>query len=210
MRLILLFPLLFCALAASAQAKPPHQARNVAASTLPSAPTPRENFRYATRNTFEPTSYLVTGFSTLISEGNDSHPQLGKGVPGFGRYYWRGFLTKVDGNYWVYYILPAAFHENERYHALSHGSMMKRGLYAASRVFIARNYQGNNTVNGSDLLGRGIADGVSMAYYPAEQRTFGNFTERYGYSLLGDAATNLFRGFWSQVSAHLPHHHKSK
>lgn len=184
--------------------------RTVKLGTRVPPPTPREAFGIATRSTFNYSSFALTGFTSLFSEGIDSHPRLGKGVPGFGRYYWRGFVTKAGGNYWILFILPTAFHEDERYYTLGRGSILHRSLYAASRVLITPDSYGRNTINGAELLGRGIADGASMAYYPAEDRTFGEFAGRYGYSLLGDAATNVFRELWPDVSAHSSHRHKSK
>lgn len=170
-------------------------------------PTVKESFDAATNSTFNYSSFALTGFTSIFSEGIDSHPQLGKGVAGFGRYYWRGFVTKADGNYWVMFILPSAFHEDERYYALDHGSFFHRSLYAASRVLIAPNYHGQNTINGAELLGRGIAAGISTAYYPAEDRTFGEFAGRYGYDLLGDAATNVLRELWPDIAVHVLHQH---
>jgi hypothetical protein len=70
----------------------------------------------------------------MIAEGSDAHPQLGKGVPGFGRYYWRGFLDKTDGNYLV--ALPTVFHQDERYYAKGQGSFLKRFSYAVTRIVI--------------------------------------------------------------------------
>ena len=78
----------------------------------------------------------------LWAEGTNAHAQLGKGVPGFGRYYWRGFVDKVDGNYMVYFAMPTIFHQDERYYALGRGSLLRRIAYAASRVVITPNYQG--------------------------------------------------------------------
>jgi hypothetical protein len=66
-------------------------------------------------------------------------------------------LDKTDGNYWVIFALPTVFHEDERYYALGHGSIWKRGIYAATRVLITPDYRGHNTLNASELLGRGIA-----------------------------------------------------
>jgi hypothetical protein len=33
-----------------------------------------------------------------LTEEINNHPQLGKGVPGFCRYHWRGFVDKTDGD----------------------------------------------------------------------------------------------------------------
>jgi len=55
----------------------------------------------------------------LWREGTNPHPQLGKGVAGFGRYYWRGLLDKADLDYLVIFALPTVFHQSEGHYAQS-------------------------------------------------------------------------------------------
>ncbi len=118
-----------------------------------------------------------------------------------------GSLDKTSGNYLVIFALPTVFHEDERYYAKGKGSFAKRFLYSTSRVLITPNYDGNNTINASELLGRGIAQGISVAYYPSKTRTFGAISAKYGYALLRDAATNAFREFWPDIATHVLHRH---
>jgi hypothetical protein len=181
--------------------------RAVSAGAIPPPPTPKEAFRIATKNSFDYSSFVFVGITSALSEWNDSHPQLGEGLKGYGRYYWRGFADKTIGNYLVIFALPTAFHEDERYYAKGEGGIVKRGLYAASRIFITPNYQGHNTFNGAEILGRGIAQGISLTYYPSKTRTAGAISEKYGYALGRDALTNVFREFWPDINAHLFHRH---
>ncbi len=143
----------------------------------------------------------------MIAEGSDAHPQLGKGVDGFGRYYWRGFLDKTDGNYLVIFALPTVFHQDERYYAKGKGGFLKRFSYAVTRIVITPNYEGHDSFNASELLGRGMAQAVSISYYPSKTRTVGAISAKYGYALLRDAATNAFREFWPDIAVHVLHRH---
>jgi len=177
----------------------------VSAGEIPPPPTSKESFKIATQNSFDYSAFVFTGLTSLIAEGNDSHEQLGKGVPGFWAYSWRGFVDKTDGNYWVIWALPTVFHEDERYYALGKGSIMKRAGYAVSRVAITPNYQGHNTVNLSELLGRGIAEGISTTYYPSEDSNVSDIATKYSYAILRDAATNAFREFWPDIAVHVLH-----
>jgi len=179
--------------------------RAVSAGETPPPPTPKEAFMIATHNSFDYSAFVFTGLTSLIAEGDDAHPQLGKGVPGFWAYSWRGFLDKTDGNYWVIFALPTLFHEDERYYAMGTGSIWKRASYAVSRVAITPDYHGHNTINASELLGRGIAQGISTTYYPQQDRTAGDVASKYCYALLRDAATNAFREFWPDISVHVLH-----
>jgi len=181
--------------------------RAVSAGTLPPPPTPKQAFLIATRNSFDYSAFIFVGLTSMIAEGSGAHSQLGKGVAGFGRYYWRGFLDKTDGNYLVIFALPTVFHEDERYYAKGRGNFFKRFAYAGTRILITPNYDGENTVNASELLGRAMAQGISIAYYPSKARTWGALSEKYGYALLRDAATNIFREFWPDIAVHVLHRH---
>ncbi len=179
--------------------------RAVSAGEIPPPPTPKQAFIIATRNSFDYSSFIFVGVTSLLAEGTNTHPQLGKGVPGYGRYFWRGFVDKADGNYLVIFALPTVFHQDERYYALGQGSILKRAFYAASRIAVTPSYSGHPSFNASELLGRGIAQGVSLSYYPSKTRTFDAIASKYAFALGRDALTNVFREFWPDIAVHVLH-----
>jgi hypothetical protein len=181
--------------------------RAVSAGAIPPPPTPKQAFMIATHNSFDYSSFAFVGITSLIAEGTDTHPQLGKGVAGFGRYYWRGFVDKTDGNYLVIFLLPTLLHEDERYYAKGEGGIVSRLIYSTSRVLITPNYEGKNTFNAAEIFGRGISQGISLAYYPDSDRTAGKLAAKYGYAVLRDALTNAFREFWPDIATHVLHRH---
>jgi hypothetical protein len=181
--------------------------RAVSAGSIPPPPTAKQAFLIATDNSFDYSSFVFVSLTSMIAEGEDSHPQLGKGVPGFWAYSWRGFVDKTDGNYWVIFALPTVFHEDERYYALGQGSILHRAVYSSTRIFITPDYHGHNTINASELLGRGIAQGISTTYYPSASNTASSLATKYSYALLRDAATNTFREFWPDIAVHVLHRH---
>jgi hypothetical protein len=68
---------------------------------------------------------------------------------------------------------------------------------------IKPDYQGHNTFNTAEILGRGIAQGVSVSYYPSNDRRIGEISEKYGFAVGCDALTNNFREFWPDISHHI-------
>ncbi len=60
----------------------------------------------------------------------------------------------------------------------------------------------------SELLGRGIAQGISLAYYPSGSRSVDDLAVKYGYAIMRDALTNAFREFWPDINAHVLHRHQ--
>jgi hypothetical protein len=181
--------------------------RAVSAGAIPPPPTAKEAFKIATQNSFDYSSFIFTGITSLLAEATDTHPQLGHSITGFSRYYWRGFVDKIDGNYLVIFALPTILHEDERYYAKGEGGFWKRGIYAASRVIITPDYHGHNTINASEILGRAMAQAISISYYPRQDRTLGDLAVKYGYAVGRDALTNVFREFWPDIATHVLHRH---
>lgn len=181
--------------------------RAVSAGEVPPPPTPREAFKIATENSFDYSAFVFVGVTSLLAEGTNAHSQLGKGVPGYWGYYWRGYLDKTDGNYWVDAIMPTIVHQDERYYAKGEGGIFKRSIYAASRELITPNYHGKNSFNISEILGRGASQAISLAYYPSQTQTASGFAQKYAYAVGRDALTNVFREFWPDINSHVLHRH---
>jgi len=181
--------------------------RAVSAGALPPPPTSKQAFIIAAQNSFDYSSFVFVGITSLMAKETNAHPQLGNGRAGFGRYYWRGFVDKTAGNYLVIFALPSLLHQDERYYAMGKGGFWKRAFYSASRIAVTPDYHGRNSVNISELLGRGIAEGISAEYYPSQTRTAGAIATKLGYAIGRDALTNVFREFWPDIAAHRLHRH---
>jgi hypothetical protein len=179
--------------------------RAVSAGAIPPPPTPKEAFKIATQNSFDYSSFIFVGITSLMAQGTNAHPQLGKGIEGYGKYYWRGFVDKTDGNYLVIFVLPTLLHQDTRYYAMGESGFWKRGIYAASRILITPDYHGKNTFNASEVFGRGIAQAISTTYYPSADRTAGAIAVKYGWAMGRDALTNVFREFWPDIATHVLH-----
>lgn len=181
--------------------------RAVSAGEIPPPPSARQAFELATVNSFDYSAIVFGALTSMLAEGTNTHPDLGKGVPGFWAYNWRGFLDKTDGNYMVVFALPTLLHEDVRYYAMGHGGFKRREFHAASSVLIAKNYHGQNTFSGAEVFGRAIAQGLSQFYYPDHDNTMGALFARYGYSVGRDAITASFREFWPDIAVHILHRH---
>jgi hypothetical protein len=77
-------------------------------------------------------------------------------------------------------------------------------------VVVTPNYEGHNSFNISELLGRGIAQGISVSYYPSASHTAGAIAAKYGYAIMRDALTNVFREFWPDIATHVFRRHSSQ
>lgn len=183
--------------------------RAVSAGVKPPPFSKHEAFMVATRNSFDYSAFVFVGVTSLLAEGTNAHSQLGKGVPGYWAYYWRGWLDKTDGNYFVDFVMPMIVHQDERYYAKGEGGVLKRSVYAASRVLITPNFDGKSGFNTSEVLGRGVSQAISLSYYPSQTQSFSGFAQKYAYALGRDAVTNVFRELWPDINARLIHHQHS-
>ncbi len=129
--------------------------RAVSAGVIPPPPTPKQAFIVATRNSFDYSSFIFVGITSSFAEWTGAHPQLGEGLAGYGRYYWRGFVDKADGNYWVIFALPTVFHEDERYYSMGKGGFWKRLVYSSTRILITPDYHGHEHLQRLGSLGPG-------------------------------------------------------
>ena len=130
----------------------------------------REKFKLAENDSFDYSAFIWTGILAFQSWGLNSDPELGQGVAGYGRYYWRGFADEVSGTYFTEAIIPAITHEDPRYYTLGHGGFFRRTEYALSRTFITKTDSGGTSFSWSEVGGNGLEAGLSNAYYPPQER----------------------------------------
>ena len=182
--------------------------RSVSAGVIPPPPTFRQNFKVATRQAFDYSSFVFLGITSGIAEAEDAHPSIDTvngGHAVFYAYTWRGFLDKTDGTYQSAWILPTLLREDTRYYALGTGSKWRRLGYAASRVAIARTYGGHTTVNFAGLGGKAGAQVVSRYYYPPGATSFGVLATKFAYACARDMGFTVFREFYPDIAVHILH-----
>ena len=86
----------------------------------------------------------------------NSDPELGTGIAGYGRYYWRTFADGVSGTFFTEAIVPAITHEDPRYYTMGQGGFFRRTGYAVSRAFVTKTDSGGTSFNSSEVVGNGL------------------------------------------------------
>ncbi|ADW70271.1 hypothetical protein [Granulicella tundricola] len=185
--------------------------RSVSVGSAVHPPGWKYNFSVATRQSFDYSSFIFLGITSLTAEAINSHPALGKGVPGFYAYTWRGFLDKTDGTYLGAWFLPSLLHEDTRYYPLGPGhSIAIRALYVISRQGVARTYGGRQTPNIAGLGGKVLTQLISRNYYPAGTSDFGVLATKFAYSAMRDIGFSSIREFYPDIAAHYVRLHHEK
>jgi len=185
--------------------------RSVSAGASAPPPGWKYNLNIATRQAFDYSSFLFLGLTSITAEGFNEHPSLGKGVPGFYAYTWRGFIDKTDSTYLSAWLLPSLLHEDTRFYPLGSGhSIPKRVLYVISRQAVARTYDGDPTPNIANLGGKVLTQVISQSYYPDDTSSFGVLAEKFGYSVMRDVIFSSIREFYPDIAAHYIRRHREK
>ena len=185
--------------------------RSVSTGAVAHPPGWGYNFKVATHQAFDYSSFIFLGITSLSAEGINSHPVLGKGVGGAWAYTWRGFLDKTDGNYLGGWFLPSLLHEDTRYYAMGSGhSIVYRSLYVMSRQVVTRTYSEHDTPNFAGLGGKVLAQLVSREYYPTGATSFGVLATKFAYASMRDISFTAIREFYPDIAAHYVRKHHEK
>jgi hypothetical protein len=139
-------------------------------------------------------------FSTFLSSGwqqlRDTAPRYGVDSGAYGQRLGAAAIRDLSMRTFSDGVLPALLHEDPRYYRKADGTIVHRGLYAASRVFVGQRDSGASGFNTSVVVGHGMASALTMAYYPDKSSNASVVFSTWGFSLLGEAGGNIWSEFW--------------
>jgi hypothetical protein len=161
--------------------------------------TPKQKLRVALDDSFDPSAFVVAGIFAGMAMAQRQYPHFGEGMAGFGKYYGGAFADQAIGNFMTEALLPIALHQDPRYFNKGKGGFWHRTAYAASREVITLGDDGHNHFNTSELAGNFVAAGISNAYYPAADRSFGNTVNKWGQQIALDTFFNVMKEFWPDI-----------
>jgi hypothetical protein len=161
--------------------------------------TTHGKLKLAVDDSFDPSAFLVAGVFAGLSLAQRQYPGFGDGAASVGKYYGAAFADQAIGNMMTEALFPIALRQDPRYFVKLHGGFWKRTEYALSREVITRADDGRNQFNTSEIVGNGVAAGISNLYYPASDRSFGNTADKWGEQIGLDAVFNVMKEFWPDV-----------
>jgi hypothetical protein len=181
--------------------------RAVSADTHLPPQTVKDKFVTASQDSFDYSAVIFVAMLAGLQMATNQTPEFHQGAAGYGRYYWHSFVDQTVENYSVEFIVPAITRQDTRYYTLGHGGFFKRTGYSLSRAVITRSDNGTSTFNSSEVIGAGMAAGISNLYYPSKERTFGSTAGRWATNVGIDAGTFVFKEFWPDIN-HAVFHYK--
>jgi hypothetical protein len=161
--------------------------------------TPKAKFKVAFQDSFDPSAFLVAGVFAGTSMAQNQY-SFGHGAQAFAKYYGGAFADQAIGNFMTEGLFPTMLKQDPRYFYMGKGQgFWKRSGYALSREVVTKGDNGHSQFNFSEIGGNFVAAGISNAYYPAADRTFGKTTSKWGQQIALDAAFNVMKEFWPDV-----------
>jgi len=160
----------------------------------------REKFSLAAHDSVtDYSSFTWAGILAAQAMALKSDPELGSGITGYGRYYWRTFTDGVSGTFFTEAIVPALTHEDPRYYTLGKGGFFRRTGYAISQAFVTKTDSGGTSFNFSEVVGNGLEAGLSNAYYPPQERGLSQTAVNFGTQMESAVLNHVVQEFWPDI-----------
>ena len=145
-------------------------------------------------------------FSAEFGNLRNGTPHYGVNLPAFGERFGAAELKATSESFFSYGLYAAVFHDDPRYYVMGpQEKFSKRAVYAATRVVITRNDDGDSVVNWPKLAGLTSAAALTNAYYPDRDRQVGRTATSTLTSIGVAAALNEAHEFLGDAIRHVFH-----
>ncbi len=172
--------------------------RNASGVILPISA--KRKFWLATEDVFDPFSFAISGIYAGASQMANQYPEFGQGAKGYAKRYGGAFADQAIGNYLTEAAFPVLLRQDPRYFRMGPTSgFWKRVGYSASRTIVTRADSGARQFNFSEIVGNGVAAGISTAYYPPSSRNADEVLEKFALNVGSDAGFNILKEFWPDM-----------
>lgn len=118
----------------------------------------------------------------------DGSPNYGTDRGAFGQRLGASAIRGISETVFSKSVYAPIFHEDPRYYQMGRGhSIVRRGVYAATRVLVTRADDGRTTPNYALIFGNATGSALTAAYYPSRNRNFSGTVTTFAGSLGGSA-----------------------
>ncbi len=173
------------------------------ASSMPPM-TALQKFNLIARDTFDPVTFAFIGLEAGINQASNTNPTFGQGLKGYSKRYGLAFTDNAVGNFMTSAVFPIVLHQDPRFYQMGKGGFLHRAWYAGTRVLMTRSDSGREQFNFSEILGNGIAAGISNAYHSGP-RTLQSNVDIWGTQIAWDAVSYEVKEFWPDVRRMFAH-----
>jgi hypothetical protein len=152
-------------------------------------------FHLFLKQTSSPYTFASAGFQATWAQAMGQWPHYGGGMQGWGKRFGATLADTESRRFIQGFALSTILHQDPRYFPSHQRTLISRAWYAATRVVVTKNDNGNSAFNMSEFLGALFASSLQNSYYPRHDRTFADTMNRFGGALSSDAISDLLREF---------------
>ncbi|MGI8746163.1 MAG: hypothetical protein ACR2NN_27000 [Bryobacteraceae bacterium] len=161
-------------------------------------PAPRKNWHNYLRTTFGPFALLTTGVGAGVEQLNNSAPEWGQGVQGYGIRYGDVFGRLLVQNT-IQYGAATVLREDPNYYRCECSGLFKRTGHALISTFTARRPSGKRTLAISAIVGAYGGGMISTFWYPHRYTPLGDGVRIANYGFASTFGINVATEFWPEV-----------
>lgn len=180
--------------------------RRFLSSEEPEPMTPRQKFKLAVRDVFDPFNLLTIAGTSAISIAGNSHSEYGPGFEGWGKLSGVTFTQNMTDEFFGTFLIPSIVGQDPHYHRMPNASTKRRLAHALYQVVWARSDYGAPMFNYATVAGAVVEEAASDAYVPYRQTGWGASAERIGITLATDPIGNLITEFVPDLATHINFH----
>jgi hypothetical protein len=162
--------------------------------------TRKQKWNLAFRENIDPFNIASAAMAAGFSQMDNQTPKYGDGGRAYGKRVAAALADFGTQNVFSAGLLANLLHQDPRYYRKGPGTgVVKRVIYSASRIVIARQDSGAAAFNASGVFGTMLGIGASNLYYPAGSRCAAVMLGRLNTSFSGGIMGNLMSEFWPDL-----------
>jgi hypothetical protein len=164
--------------------------------------SPGQKYQLFFKSATDPWPFLLASVLAGIGQAENSLPEYGQGVQGYGKRFGSEYGDYFIGNFLGNAVLASLWHEDPRYYQKGHGSYPRRALWAATGTIWCKRDNGTWGPNYANVVGNLSGAAVANVYYPESERTVGGTIGR-GFSVTaqGIIGSEVIE-FWPDIVRH--------
>jgi len=172
--------------------------------------SPKQKFQLFFKSATDPWPFLLAGVVAGMGQLENSNPEWGQGMQGYGKRIGAGYSDYFIGNFFGNAVLPSLLHEDPRYFQKGTGSGGGRFLWAAASTVWCKRDKGGFGPNYANVVGNFIGVAIARAYYPPSDRTvLGTIQDGLTVNAEGIVGAEVIE-FWPDIARHYKRKHGEK
>jgi hypothetical protein len=169
--------------------------------------TIREKYVLSLHQAFDISAHIGDAFQAALEQAGNGQPHYGQGWGAYGERFAANEGDQITSSILIYGVLPSILHEDPRYFRQGRGSAMARFWYAINRTFVTRKDRGTVGFNTSETVGQLMSAGISVSYYPPQDRSVGHVFSNWAVNLGGNSGYNVLSEYYPDIMRNIFHRH---